>query len=151
MKLAEALQMRSDLQKRILQMGVRLSDNATVQEGSDPAEKPLELLKELDGMLSQHEDIVARINLTNSIVKNDCGETITELIARRDTLQKRVQMLRDLVKSASQLTERYRLSEIRTISTINVAETQKKVDELSKKLREEDFAFQQLNWTVDLI
>ncbi len=151
MKLAEALQIRSDLQKRISQMGSRLSNNATVQEGSVPAENPLELLKELDGMLSQYEDMVARINLTNSTIKNDYGETITELIARRDTLQKRVQMLRDLVNSASKLTERYRLSEIRTVSTINVAETQKKVDELSKKLREEDLALQQLNWTVNLI
>lgn len=151
MKLAEALQIRSDLQKRIAQMGSRLSNNATVQEGSEPAENPMELLKELDGMLSQHEEMVARINLTNSQVKNDRGETITELIARRDTLQKRVQMLRDLVNSASQLTERYRLSEIRTVSTINVADTQKKVDELSKRLREEDLALQQLNWTVDLI
>ncbi len=151
MKLAEALQIRSDLQKRISQMGSRLSNNATVQEGSAPAENPLELLKELDGMLSQHEDMVARINLTNSTVMNERGKSITELIARRDTLQKRVQMLRDLVNSASQLTERFRLSEIRTVSTINVAETQKKVDELSKRLREEDLALQQLNWNVDLI
>jgi rRNA methylase len=151
MKLAEALQIRADLQTRIAQMGTRLSNNATVQEGSEPAENPAELLNELDAMLRRQEDLVTRINLTNSRATNDKGETLTQLIARRDTLRQRVNMLRSLISDASHLTDRYRLSEIRVVSAINVAETQKKADELAKKLREDDLALQQLNWTVDLI
>lgn len=151
MKLAEALQIRADLQNRIAQTGTRLQNNATTQEGSEPAENPAELLKELDAMLAQHEDLVARINITNSRTTDEKGETLTRLIARRDMLQKKVQMLRDLVGAASQLTNRYHLSEIRVISTINVADTQKKVDDMSKKLRETDIALQQLNWTVELL
>ena len=151
MKLAEALQIRTDLQTRIAQMGTRLSNNATVQEGSEPAENPAELLNELDAMLRRQEDLVTRINLTNSRATNDKGETLTQLIARRDTLRQRVNMLRSLISDASHLTDRYRLSEIRVVSAINVAETQKKADELAKKLREDDLALQQLNWTVDLI
>ncbi len=151
MKLAEALQIRADLQRRINQMRTRLCNNATVQEGSDPAEKPNELLRELKGMLEQEEELIVRINLTNSRATNSDGTTLTEMIARRDVLQQHVGLMRDLVEAASNLTSRSRLSEIRVISTINVAETQKKVDELSKKLRETDVALQQLNWTVDLI
>lgn len=151
MKLAEALQIRADIQNRIAQIGTRLQNNATTQEGSEPAENPVELLKELDALLAQHEELVTRINITNSRATDDKGETLTRLIARRDMLQKKVQMLRDLVGAASQLTNRYHLSEIRVISTINVAETQKKVDEVSKQLRETDIALQQLNWTTDLI
>ena len=150
MKLAEALQIRADLQKRIAQMGSRLNANAIVQEGSEPAENTAELLKELEGMLTQHEQMVARINLTNSTVTNGRGETITELIARRDMLQTKVKMLRDLASAASQKTDRYTLSEIRVISTVDVAETQRKVDEFSKRLREEDLALQKLNWAIDL-
>lgn len=151
MKLAEALQIRADLQNRIAQIGTRLQNNATTQEGSEPAENPAELLKELDALLAQHEELVTRINITNSRTTDEKGETLTRLIARRDMLQKKVQMLRDLVGAASQLTNRYHLSEIRVISTINVADTQKKVDDMSKKLRETDIALQQLNWTVELL
>lgn len=151
MKLAEALQIRADIQNRIAQIGTRLQNNATTQEGSEPAENPVELLKELDALLVQHEELVTRINITNSRTTDDKGETLTRLIARRDMLQKKVQMLRDLVGAASQLTNRYHLSEIRVISTINVADTQKKVDDISKKLRETDIALQQLNWTVELL
>ena len=151
MKLAEALQIRADLQNRIAQIGTRLQNNATTQEGSEPAENPAELLKELDALLAQHEELVTRINITNSRTTDDKGETLTRLIARRDMLQKKVQMLRDLVGAASQLTNRYHLSEIRVISTINVADTQKIVDDMSKKLRETDIALQQLNWTVELL
>ena len=151
MKLAEALQIRADLQNRIAQIGTRLQNNATTQEGSEPAENPVELLKELDAMLGQHEELVTRINITNCRTTDDKGETLTRLIARRDMLQKKVQMLRDLVSAASQLPNRYHLSEIRVISTINVADTQKKVDDMSKKLRETEIALQQLNWTVELL
>lgn len=151
MKLAEALQIRADLQNRIAQIGSRLVNNATTQEGSEPAENPIDLLKELDSMLKQHEELVTRINITNSRATDEKGETLTQLIAHRDMLQKKVQMLRDLMSAASQLANRYHLSEIRVISTINVAETQKKVDEVSKQLREADIALQQLNWTVELI
>ena len=102
-------------------------------------------------MLGQHEELVTRINITNCRTTDDKGETLTRLIARRDMLQKKVQMLRDLVSAASQLTNRSHLSEIPVISTINVADTQKKVDDMSKKLRETEIALQQLNWTVELL
>ena len=48
MKLAEALQLRADLQKRMEQLASRLYDNATVQEGDAPAEDPAALLAEYE-------------------------------------------------------------------------------------------------------
>ena len=45
MKLAEALSIRKDLQKRIFQIEKRLEDNVKVQEGDEPAENPEELMK----------------------------------------------------------------------------------------------------------
>lgn len=65
MKLAEALQLRSDLQKRMEQLASRLYDNATVQEGESPAEDPVVLLEEYEGCARQLEDLMARINRTN--------------------------------------------------------------------------------------
>ena len=49
MKLAEALNQRADLQKRIAQLRERLSNNVKVQEGDQPAENPEDLFKELGG------------------------------------------------------------------------------------------------------
>ena len=48
MKIAEALIERADIQKRIEQLRDRLSSNALVQEGEEPAEDPTSLLTELD-------------------------------------------------------------------------------------------------------
>ena len=62
MKLAEALQLRADLQKRMAQLAGRLYDNATVQEGEQPAEDPKELLAEYEDCIVQLEDLMARIN-----------------------------------------------------------------------------------------
>ena len=40
MKLAEALQERADLNRRLQQLQQRLANNAIVQEGEQPAEDP---------------------------------------------------------------------------------------------------------------
>ena len=150
MKLAEALQIRADLQTRLQQLATRLYNNATVQEGSLPAENPEDLMDELDSTTGQLQDIMQRINLTNSEVRDADGQSLTELIARRDCLQKKTAMLRDFMNAASSLTSRRTLSEIRIISTVDVGDLRKKIDRLAKELRETDLKIQQLNWTVDL-
>ena len=66
MKLAEALQIRADLQRRIAQMPMRLANNAKVQEGSMLTEEPARLLEELRRLLDELDDITVRINLANS-------------------------------------------------------------------------------------
>ena len=47
MKLAEALILRADCQKRIQQLETRLTNNAMVQDGEAPAEDPSQLRSEL--------------------------------------------------------------------------------------------------------
>ena len=56
MKLATALLQRADLQKRLAEINNRMKNNAKVQEGEQPSEKPSDLLKELDALLLQLED-----------------------------------------------------------------------------------------------
>ncbi len=149
MKLATALSQRADLQKRLTELNTRLKNNAKVQEGEAPAEKPAELLKELDGLLSQLEELVAKINLTNSTTLAD-GKTITELIAHRDMLSKKLSIMRDFLDEASSKVDRYSRTEIKIESSVDVAKLQKQVDALSKELRETDEKLQELNWTTEL-
>lgn len=151
MKLAEALQIRADLQRRLAQMPARLRSNALVQEGSKPSENPDELINETDGILDSLEDLMNRINITNSRVTDPDGNTMTALIARRDTLRKKVEIMRNFLNAASETVPRHSSTDIRILSTVNVADMRKRCDGLSKELRELDTRIQSLNWTVDLI
>ena len=85
MKLATALSERSDLQRRLTELSTRLNQNAKVQEGDSPAEEPEALLRETDGVLLRLEELIARINLTNSRTVSE-GESLTEKLANRDCM-----------------------------------------------------------------
>ncbi|SCW49581.1 hypothetical protein SAMN02910456_01430 [Ruminococcaceae bacterium YRB3002] len=151
MKLAAALSERADIQKRIKDLAQRLIMNAKVQEGERPAEDPLELMKELESLHEQLENLISRINHTNNVTR--CGDVyLTDLIARRDCLRSKILYLREFLKSAGNLLGgRYSKTEIKIYSTVSVAEIQKKVDGLSKEFRELDEIIQELNWTTELI
>ena len=112
MKLAEALQERADLNRRIEQLRYRLSNNVLVQEGEKPLEDPAALLEELESSFTRLEWLIARINLTNCAVKVE-GRSLTELIARRDVLSLRAEAYRRLVEEASQNTHRATRTEIK--------------------------------------
>ena len=150
MKLAMALSERAELQRRLNELGARLNQNAKVQEGEAPSEDPAALLAELDAALLRLEELMARINLTNSATRSE-GVTITELIARRDSLKKRLQYMRAFLDQASSRVDRYSKTEIRIVSTVDVAALQKQTDEYSKLLRQTDEKLQELNWTTELM
>ena len=149
MKLAEALQERADIQKRLSQLRGRLLNNAKVQEGEKPVENPAELLQEMDGMILRLEELILHINMTNSATM-DSGETLTALLAKRECLQKKVGLMRDFLDRASELVERSAYTEIKVHSTVSVPEKRKELDALSKDLRNLDSRIQQLNWLTEL-
>ena len=149
MKLAEALQERADLNRKLAQLRSRLSANATVQEGEKPGEDPAELLAELNGCIARLEELMARINLTNSKTVVD-GKTLTEWIARRDALQIKAEAYRELRDSASGLARRAQRSEIKILSTVEVREVQKQADAVSQELRKIDNRIQETNWQTEL-
>lgn len=149
MKLAEALNQRADLQKRIAQLRERLSNNVKVQEGDAPAEKPEDLFAELSGSLKELESLIVRINRTNQETVWE-GKTLTELIAGKDMLALQLSVLRSVLDAANVRSDRYSRNEIKFVRTVDVNELQKKVDGLSKDLRELDSRLQQANWMTDL-
>ena len=150
MKIAEALILRADIQKRIAQLKTRLNNNAKVQENEEPTENPELLLIELDGLISQLNDLIIKINKTNTLSKIN-GISLVELIAKKDTLSQKAGILREFIEIASQKINLYSTTEIKVFSTINVPAQQKQLDKLSKEIRETDTKLQQANWTIDLI
>ncbi len=149
MKLAEALSERADIKKRIEQLENRLILNAKVQDGEKPSEDPKELITELDYLIKRFEELVTKINLRNATVV-DSSETLTSLLARKDALTFKINVMRDFLGEASSITSRGTRSEIKILPTIDVASYQKKIDKLSKELRELDVRIQTINWTIDL-
>lgn len=151
MRIAEALKLRADLQRRLAGMEYRLRSNALVQEGEEPSEDPRELLEELDRVSSQLEELIVRINITNSTVRDSEGRTLAELIARRDSAIRKADILREFAEEAGNPVRRRSVSEIRIVSTVDVRALRKRIDDLCAEARETDVRIQEINWTNDLI
>ena len=150
MKLAEALSIRKDLQTRIEQLKVRIINNVRIQEGEQPAEDPTDLMKDLDSCLKQLEELIYRINVTNMHAKSG-DNTLTQLMAERDVLTKRVQVMREVFNQASSSSERYSRSEIKYVTTIDVKAMGKQLDKLSSQLRSLDVEIQSINFATELM
>ena len=151
MKLGEALARRSDLQKRLAQLGARLRASAVAQEGSEPPESPKDLLGEVDRLADELEQLIALINQTNSSTRLPSGMSLTEALARRDVLALRHGVLHQAAEAAVQAEARYSRSEIRLVRLIDVAAIRARMDDLARDRRELDTEIQAHNWTVNLI
>lgn len=151
MKLANALSQRSELQTRIRQLEARLNNNALVQEGEEPAEDPMELLRELEADYVRLEGLVSAINRTNNTTRLESGSTLSDLLAKRDCLNGKLGGLRNFLSTASATVHRRSASEIKIKSTVNVRQLQKQVDGLAKELRELEETIQEKNWTTELL
>ena len=151
MKLAEALVLRADLQKRIVQVRERLRQSALVQEGEQPPENPEQLLSELDQLLNQLGGMIVRINRTNMQAHLPDGEVLSDALARRDMLSLRYSVVGVLAETAANRIDRYGRAEIRRISTVDVAALRRQLDEIARQRRELDTVIQATNWAVDLV
>ena len=150
MKLAEALILRADHQKRLEQLRQRLVRSAKIQEGEKAPENPTQLIKELEDTASELAALIRRINLTNSASELPDGMSLTDALAQRDVLGKKQSIYRDLAQAAVVTQDRYSRSEVKFKSTVSVAEMQERADLLAREYRELDALIQETNWKVDL-
>jgi hypothetical protein len=151
MKLSEALALRADTQKRIMQLRERLRASALVQEGETPPEDPQELLAELDRLLGQLRDLVGRINRTNLAARLPNGTSLTDALAARDTLALRAGILEALAEAATNRVNRYSRTEIRMVPTVDVGAVRREADAVARERRELDTAIQGVNWSTELL
>jgi hypothetical protein len=151
MKLAEALILRADYQKRIYELESRLTRSARIQEGDQPAEDPRVLLAEVEEVAAGLEHLIQAINRTNSASELEEGMTLTDALATRDLLRTRQEIYRDLARAATVSHGRISRSEIKFKSTVDVSEIQKRADELSVAHRRLDTRIQEANWRLELV
>lgn len=151
MKLAEALILRADCQKRLHQLRERLMRSAKVQEGEEPPEQPQSLLEELNYLINQLTDLIQKINRTNSSTVLDDNLTVSDALAQRDNIQLKRSIYDLVVQTAASQQNRYGRSEIKYLSTVNIAELQTEVDRMARDYRELDTKIQQANWSTELL
>jgi hypothetical protein len=150
MKLAEALLLRADQQKKLASLRERIVANAVVQEGEAPHEAPDQLLMEAFGVLAEFETLVSRINKTNLSTALPDGRTLTDAIAHRDVLTQKHALLVAAIAGCRKEPDRYGVREIKWKAALEVSKLQKQADDLAKSLRELNGAIQQANWNSEL-
>ncbi len=151
MKLAEALILRADAQKRIEQLRQRITGNAQVQDGEAPAEDPQLLLAEFEAVATELARLIRQINRTNVATNLEDGLTLADALAERDVLKLKHGVYAGLAKAAAGQQLRYSRSEIKMRSTVDVADVQAQADQLAREYRELDTQIQAANWLTDLM
>lgn len=151
MKLAEALILRADCQKKIQQIKERLLRSAKVQEGEEPPEQPQALIEELYDTGDRLTNLIQKINHTNSVTILEDSLTIAAALARRDSILLKCNIYNSLIQTAAVTQNRYGRSEIKYVSTVDIAQLQTVTDRMSRDYRQLDTKIQQANWNVDLI
>jgi len=155
MKLAEALSLRADSARRIEQLRARIVSSARFQEGEDPAEDAAALLAEAGEVLDEFETLVRRINHTNATTTIGSDGTLTDALARRDTLRLRHSVVTAAADAAAGKSQpgyaRQLRSELKMLSALPVAQLRMQADDLARELRELDVRIQRANWEADLV
>lgn len=149
MKLAEALLVRRELLNNVRGIRERIEQNATVQEGDSPAEKPELLLQKALGLLQKEASLVVQINRTNINCILPDGLTMMETLARRDRLINEQAVLSGAIESSYREFRESR-QEIKWVNMVDVAALQEKVDDLETQLRNLNVAIQETNWLTEL-
>ena len=151
MKLAEALAERAAIRKKIDALSSRLEKNSKVFEGEEPVEDPKRLLEELNILTSRHEELIFRINTANAVTVASNGETLARLLARRDTLADKVDVLNALLRSTEKERPIYRNKDsLKEIITVDVRSVREEADALAKSVREIDTMIQETNWNTNI-
>ncbi len=150
MKIAEALQERKDLQRKIQQLSSRISSSALVQEGETPLENPQNLIEELNKSVDRLNYLIKAINITNGSISVN-GKRIIEIISELSTLKIKLDIYRTIANEASRINERVSGTEIKLVCAISVEDLRKQIDAMEEQYRTLDNTLQQSNWLYDLI
>ncbi|RUP34871.1 MAG: septicolysin [Curvibacter sp.] len=150
MKLAEALLLRGDVQKKLASLRERISRNVLLQEGNAPHEDPNALLQEAMMAIAELEALVVTINVANLGNRLPDGRSLTAAIAFRDSLMQRHAVLQAAISATQKEPDRYSVREIKWVAAVDVGILQKQSDELSRQIREINVRIQESNWLIEI-
>src|SRR4051794_33048157 len=111
MKLAEALLLRADMQKKFASLKARAQKHAVVQQGEKPAEDPAVIMRESEQVSASLQELIYAINRTNLHNSIKSGPSLTEALAMRDARVMRHSMLQGVIDACAKPPERYGVKE----------------------------------------
>lgn len=150
MKLAEALLIRADQKKKILSLRERIAQNALAQEGDRPREDVAQLIPECFAVIAEQQALVLKIDAANAAARLPDGRPLAEVLAARDMLMQQHGILKSAVDATHKEADRYSMREIKWVPQIDVAATQKQMEDISRRIRELNVLIQETNWRVAL-
>lgn len=151
MKLAEALSQRSAIQQDLVWIKEQFAKISRVPEGSKPSENPEDMLLRMETRTAEFERLLAQINRTNLSVTDAAGHTMTELLAERDALRARQNILSEAYQQATQKEDVYGRQELRYVPTMDVPALRARLEKVNIQLRKTNILIQKLNWEADLL
>lgn len=151
MKLAEALLLRADLQKKLASLKARIGRFTRVQEGDAPAEDPNALISEALIVTRELHRLIAQIHRTNAKSQLPQGAPMLDTLIQRDALVEQHKVLMASLTQARQSEDRYSRREIRWMLHVSVPVLQQQADELAAQLRQLNVRIQEANWQLELL
>lgn len=151
MKLAEALLLRSDQQKKLASLKQRINANVLVQEGDTPSEDPNELMQQVFALTHETQGLILQIHRTNAQAILSDGRLLLELLMQRDELVEWHKIITGAIANTHREPDRYSAREIKWQKVIPVASLQKQADDISAKLRDLNITIQAANWQIDMV
>lgn len=150
-KLAEALLLRSDQQKKIASLKQRINANVLVQDGDEPSEDPNVLIQQVFALTQESQQLIYQIHLTNASAKIADGRALLEVLVLRDEYIERHKVLTQAIASTNREPDRYSVREIKWLKVIPVSSLQKQADDISAKIRDLNMTIQATNWQIEVI
>lgn len=150
MKLAEALLLRRDLEAKLNSLKQDTLTNALIQEGDILDISMDELIQDYQKENEEFSQLVVKINQRNATATlYESDKLIVEALEERESLRRLHKFFTDTIETANDI-RRFGRNEIRMVRTVDTKELTRKMNDVSKKLRELDSKIQQTNWLVDL-
>lgn len=157
MKIAEALIERKRIQQLMESNKQRVVSQAHIYEGDETVDDVVALINELRDASTQFEDLTRRINKTNQSIQvrkeknREEWPSIADLIARKDSLAFYKNKLDQIYKAGAEKIDRYGRSEAKVISTVDLTELRRVINNLTTELNALNVELQRYNWTYDLL
>ena len=121
-----------------------------MQEGSEPSEQPEAMFQRLDADARSYGLMLAAINRANLEYRDAEGRSLTDLLARRDTLRATHSVLSTAYSEATQRQDRYSNHEIRWVPTMDVVKLRGRLEKIGEELRSLNLKIQSINWEVEV-
>ncbi|MBW4018383.1 DIP1984 family protein [Moraxella osloensis] len=151
MKLAEALVLRADLQKKLENLKKRLANSVLKLDDIQVIEDPAILKLEADETIAILYSLIDRIYRTNQSVILPSGQSMVTFLAKRDELVERRKLLDYIINKSLPDSGLYFNERGKWQPAIDISAYQKQMDDIAMQIRRLNLGIQQTNWQVDLV